>query len=133
MISTKGRYALLIMIDLAVNGNGEYVSLKDISARQGVSVKYLEQITPLLHKAGFLRSARGLGGGYMLSRDPSEYTAGDILRAAEGSLAPVKCLKDEENTCEKKDSCPTLKFWEDYYKATDDYLDGVTLKQLAGL
>ena len=89
MISTKGRYALRVMIDIAVYSNGNYISLKDVSARQEISVKYLEQVISLLNKAGFLHSLRGNNGGYKLAKEPSAYTAGDILRAAEGSLAPI--------------------------------------------
>ena len=98
-ISTKGRYALRIMIDLAENANGEYIRLKDISARQGITLKYMEQIMPMLTKAGYVRSYRGNNGGYMLAKKPEEYTAGEILRAAEGSLAPVGCIVDEPNAC----------------------------------
>ena len=90
-ISTKGRYALRVMIDIAVYSNGNYISLKDVSARQEISVKYLEQVISLLNKAGFLHSLRGNNGGYKLAKEPSAYTAGDILRAAEGSLAPLAC------------------------------------------
>ncbi len=131
MISTKGRYALRVMIDIAVYSNGNYISLKDISARQEISVKYLEQVISLLNKAGFLHSLRGNNGGYKLAKEPSSYTAGDILRAAEGSLAPIACLQDEQNRCSRRDQCTTLSFWEQYYRVITDYVDGVTLQDLA--
>ena len=131
MISTKGRYALRVMIDIAVYSNGNYISLKDISARQEISVKYLEQVISLLNKAGFLHSLRGNNGGYKLAKEPSSYTAGDILRAAEGSLAPIACLQDEQNRCSRRDQCTTLSFWEQYYRVITDYVDSVTLQDLA--
>lgn len=131
MISTKGRYALRVMIDIAVYSNGNYISLKDVSARQEISVKYLEQVISLLNKAGFLHSLRGNNGGYKLAKEPSSYTAGDILRAAEGSLAPIACLQDEQNRCSRRDQCTTLSFWEQYYRVITDYVDGVTLQDLA--
>lgn len=130
MISTRGRYALRVMIDIAVYANGSYVSLKEISERQEISVKYLEQVVALLNKAGFLQSLRGNNGGYKLTRHPSEYTAGDILRAAEGSLAPIACLKNETNDCERREKCTTLPFWENYYKTINDYVNSVTLQDL---
>lgn len=101
-ISTRGRYALRMMLDLAVNNNGEPIRLKDISKRQGISDKYLEQIISILNKAGFVRSIRGPQGGYMLNREPKEYTVGMILRLTEGSLAPVACLDYEPNDCERR-------------------------------
>lgn len=130
MISTRGRYALRVMIDIAVYANGSYVSLKEISERQEISVKYLEQVVALLNKAGFLQSLRGNNGGYKLTKHPSEYTAGDILRAAEGSLAPIACLKNETNDCARREKCTTLPFWENYYKTINDYVNSVTLQDL---
>ena len=129
-ISTKGRYALRIMIDLAENANGEYIRLKDISARQGITLKYMEQIMPMLTKAGYVRSYRGNNGGYMLAKEPEEYTAGDIIRTTEGSLAPIACLETPENECERYHDCATVGFWEGMYKVISDYVDSVTLKQL---
>ena len=111
-ISTRGRYALRFMIDLAQHDNGEYIALKDISKRQDISVKYLEQITSLLSKFGILVSVRGPQGGYKLAKSPAEYKIGDILRITEGNLAPVACLESDVNTCEKKDVCKTLFLWE---------------------
>lgn len=109
-ISTKGRYALRLMIDLAQHDAGEYISLKEISGRQEISVKYLEQIVILLAKAGFLRSVRGPQGGYKLAKPPQEYKVGDILRLTEGSLAPVACLEHEPNECARYGECPTIAF-----------------------
>lgn len=131
MISTKGRYALRVMIDIARNSGGGYVSLKDISARQDISTKYLEQVISLLSHAGLVTGLRGSGGGYKLSRPAEEYTVGDILRAAEGSLAPVACLKEGYNPCERSTGCGTLFFWQDFYRVITEYVDGVTLQELA--
>ena len=131
MISTKGRYALRVMIDLALCSGEGYISLKDISARQGISLKYLEQVIALLNRAGFLHSLRGSAGGYKLARSPHEYTAGDILRAAEGSLAPVACLQNEAKQCERAACCSTLPFWKKYYETINEYVDSVTLQELA--
>ncbi len=128
-ISTKGRYALRIMIDLAVNGNGNYISLKSIADRQGISNKYLEQIISLLNKAGFLEVARGNAGGYRLAREPKEYTVGDILRASEGDLSPVYCLT-EEGECVKKNDCKTYDFWEGLDNVINEYVDSKTLEDL---
>lgn len=129
-ISTKGRYALRVMLDLAVNNTDKYIPLKDISQRQGLSVKYMEQIIALLKKAGFLKSNRGNGGGYRLSKAPDAYTVGSILRAAEGSLAPVACLETDINQCCRRDSCPTLKFWTGLDDVVNQYVDSVTLQDL---
>lgn len=131
-ISTKGRYALRFMIDLAQNSaGGECVSLKDISNRQGISVKYLEQIVTTLVKEGLIRSVRGNQGGYILAKPASQYTAGEILRAVEGRLAPVSCLDNEYNLCPRKDVCPTIRFWEGLYEAINNYVDSYTLEDLA--
>ena len=118
------------MIDLAENANGEYIRLKDIAERQGVTLKYMEQIMPLLTKAGYVRSYRGNNGGYMLAKEPEEYTAGDIIRTTEGSLAPIACLEDVPNRCERQKQCPTLAFWEGLQKVVNQYVDGVTLADL---
>ena len=129
-ISTKGRYALRMMIDIAENSSGAWVALKDISGRQGISTKYLEQIVTHLTGSQLLRSGRGPMGGYMLTKEPKEYTAGQIIRAIEGALAPVACLADEVNRCERKKICKTLKFWEGLYTVIDAYVDSVTLRDL---
>lgn len=131
-ISTRGRYALRTMIDIAVNsGADRNITIKEISARQDISVKYLEQIVNVLSKARLLRSVRGAQGGYRLSRRPEEYTAGEILRLAEGGLSPVECLEGDENLCPRKGRCPTLSFWEGLDKVVRDYVDSVTLADLA--
>ncbi|MDO5346647.1 MAG: RrF2 family transcriptional regulator [Lachnospiraceae bacterium] len=129
-ISTKGRYALRIMVDLAQNDNGEYIRLKDISERQDITIKYLEQIMPLLTRTGYVRSYRGNNGGYRLARKPEEYTVGDILRTAEGSLAPLACLEDNPNQCPRRHECTTLPFWEGMWKVINDYVDHITLEDL---
>lgn len=129
-ISTKGRYALRLMIDIAIHDEDTNVSIRDVAARQDISTKYLEQIVSMLVRVGFLRSIRGAQGGYRLAKAPSEYTVGDILRITEGSLAPVSCLEDEENQCEKAANCPTIKLWEGLYKVINDYLDNITLEDL---
>ncbi len=129
-ISTRGRYALRFMIDLALHGNGEYIALKDVSQRQGISIKYLEQITSLLSKFGLLSSVRGPQGGYKLSKPPADYKIGEILRITEGTLAPVACLESEVNLCDKKGVCLTLHLWEGLSKVINDYLNSVTLEDL---
>lgn len=129
-ISTRGRYALRMMLDLAVNNNGDPIRLKDISKRQGISDKYLEQIISILNKAGFVRSIRGPQGGYMLNREPKEYTVGMILRLTEGSLAPVACLDYEPNDCERRNECVTLILWEKLNDAIKSVVDNITLQDL---
>lgn len=110
-ISTKGRYALRLMVDLAQCKQGENVALKEVAARQGISLKYLEQIITVLTKAGYVLSARGSNGGYRLAHEPEYYTVGMILRLTEGSLAPVACLEGNENTCDRREQCSTLFVW----------------------
>ena len=129
-ISTKGRYALRLMIDVAVHGGEEFVSLKDVAARQGISMKYLEQIAGLLGKAGFLRSGRGALGGYRLTKAPEEYTLGSILRLTEGNLAPVACLEEGAHPCDRAARCRTLPVWNRLGQLIGDYLDSVTLRDL---
>lgn len=130
-ISTKGRYALRLMTDLAIQGQGGQVpvSLKDIAARQGVSDKYLEQIIALLNKAGYVKSIRGPQGGYLLTETPSFYTAGMILRLTEGSLTPVACA-EEERICEREGGCGTMELWKRLDDAIKEVVDGVTLAML---
>jgi Rrf2 family protein len=130
-ISTKGRYALRVMVDLALHNSGEFNPLKEVSARQGISVKYLEQIIPLLNKAGYLQSSRGSAGGYRLARAPEHYTAYDILNTTEGTLAPIACLESGENPCEFKDSCTSLPFWDGLNQVIVRYLKSITLAELA--
>ena len=129
-ISTKGRYALRLMLDLALNNTGEAVSLKDIARRQDISDKYLEQIISILNKAGYVRSIRGAQGGYMLAREPETYTVGTILRLTEGSMNPVACLEDEPNQCSRAGECVTLRLWKMLDKAIEGVLDKVTLQDL---
>ncbi|WP_099205472.1 RrF2 family transcriptional regulator [Scatolibacter rhodanostii] len=129
-ISTKGRYALRVMLDLAINQTGEFVPLKDISLRQEITVKYLEQIISPLIKAGYLRSSRGNGGGYRLAKDPKDYRVGDILRVTEGDLSVVACLDGNDNNCSRQENCLTLSFWQNFNKIVQEYVDSVTLEDL---
>jgi Rrf2 family protein len=129
-ISTRGRYALRFMIDLAQHRQEAFTPLKDISDRQDISIKYLEQITSLLSKYGLLQSVRGPQGGYKLARDPGEYTVAEILRITEGDLAPVACLEPNAVKCERRQFCPTLKLWTGLEKTVNDYLSSITLDQL---
>jgi Rrf2 family protein len=126
-ISTKGRYALRLMLDLANQNEGEYTSLKDVSKRQAVSMKYLEQIVAQLCRAGYLRSLRGPQGGYRLTRRLEDYSVGDILRVTEGDLSPTSCLQDEYNACPNAPLCPTLPFWQGLYDVVNEYVDKATL------
>lgn len=128
-ISTKGRYALRVMIDLALNSNEKYISIKDIANRQEISNKYLEQIISMLNKAGFLEVARGNTGGYKLAKQPNEYIIGDILRATEGELAPIYCLTDD-GECDKQKNCKTYSFWKGLDAVINDYVDSKTLEDL---
>ena len=129
-ISTKGRYAVRVMLDLAVHNTGEYVKVKQIAQRQEISEKYLEQIIAVLNKAGYVKSVRGAQGGYRLARDPGEYTVGMILRLTEGSLAPVACLDGESNECERCDTCDTLAIWKQLAEAINNVVDHVTIADL---
>jgi Rrf2 family protein len=129
-ISTKGRYALRLMIDLAQHDAGGYIPLRDISRRQGISAKYLEQIVVQLSRAGFVKSTRGVQGGYQLAKQPAEYTVGDILRITEGSLAPVACLECEPVECVRAAECATLDFWRGLFETVNQYVDATTLEDL---
>jgi len=126
-ISTKGRYALRLMLDLANQTDGDYTSLRDVSKRQAVSMKYLEQIVAQLCRAGYLRSLRGPQGGYRLARKVEDYTVGDILRVTEGDLSPISCLQDESNNCPNASACPTLPFWQGLYDVVNDYVNNASL------
>ncbi len=128
-ISTKGRYALRMMVDLASHKEEGVIALKDIAARQNISKKYLEQIVPLLNRAELLRTIRGYQGGYALSKPPEKYTVREILQVTEGNLAPVACLQSN-NECEMRGSCPTLKVWDGLNRVITEYLDGITLADL---
>lgn len=129
-ISTKGRYALRLMLDLATYNTGEPVSIKDIAKRQQISEKYLEQIISILNKAGYVRSIRGSQGGYILKRRPDEYTVGMILRLTEGDLAPVNCVAEDGDACDKRDTCVTVKVWQKINDAVNDVVDNITLENL---
>ena len=128
-ISTRGRYALRLMLDLAVFSDGAPVSLRDVAKRQGISDKYLEQIVTPLSKAGRVRSVRGANGGYLLTRKPEEYTGGDILRPLEGDLAPVECATDSE-FCQRCNECVTVALWQEIHKAVSQVVDNTTLADL---
>jgi Rrf2 family protein len=130
IVSTKGRYALRMLLDLAQQPKGEYVALKDIAARQGISKKYLEQIIPLLGKSGILSTNRGAQGGYRLARSPENCTVGEILRLTEGDFAPVACLEDEQNSCENSENCLTLPVWKGLQQVIDSYVDSITLQDI---
>ncbi len=132
MISTRGRYALRVMIDLAAVGHDGYTPMKDVAARQGISLKYLEQILPILSKNNLVEAVHGKGGGYKLAKDPSKITAGDVLRLTEKGLAPVACLAEGSEKCERAHSCDTIGFWKGFNEAINSYLDGTTLRDLAG-
>ncbi|MGM9878382.1 MAG: RrF2 family transcriptional regulator [Bacilli bacterium] len=127
-ISTKGRYALRIMVDIAKNSNDDFVSISSISERQNISNKYLEQIISKLSKANLVKTSRGYMGGYKLSRKPSEYKIGEILRVAEGDLNIIDCVKD--NKCPRKKYCNTYFFWEGLDKVINEYVDSFTLEEL---
>jgi len=129
-VSTKGRYALRMLIDLAEHRDSGFISLKEIAKRQNISKQYLEQIVSLLNTSNILRTNRGKQGGYMLAKQPSEYTVKEILRLTEGSLSPVACLEDDVNQCAQAAFCKTLSIWTGLNKVISDYLDSVTLQDM---
>lgn len=129
-ISTKGRYALRLMLDLALNNTGEYITIKSIAARQEISEKYLEQIISVLNRAGFVKSVRGAQGGYKLAKDPTEYTVGMIIRLTEGSLTPVDCIEENSSECERTNKCVTREVWQELYDAICSVVDHITLQDL---
>ncbi len=129
-ISTKGRYALRMLLDLAQNRNSGFIPLKEIAKRQSISKKYLEQIVPVLNRSDILIANRGFQGGYMLAKEPSKYTVGDILRITEGNIAPVACLEHNPNQCERCNECDVLFIWQGLDKVIADYLDGITLQDI---
>ncbi len=131
-ISTKGRYALRMLIDLAEHRNGEkeFIALKDIAQRQNISKKYLEQIVPILGHSNILRTNRGYQGGYMLADAPDKYTVGQILRLTEGCLAPVDCVGENYAGCTRSADCAAMPVWEGLYKVINEYLDGITLQDI---
>ena len=130
MISTRGRYSIRILLDLAEHSNGEFIPMKEVAARQGISLKYIERIMPVLKTGGLVDSLHGIGGGYRLTKEPSEVTLWDILILAEGDLAPVSCLQENAAVCERAAACRTLPVWEDYYILTKDYFRGITLEDM---
>lgn len=129
-VSTKGRYALRIMADLAEHDSGEYIRLKDISKRQNITLKYMEQIMPMLIRAGYVKSCRGNNGGYMLAKRPEDYRAGDILRVTEGNFALVPCTGEENHPCGRQEGCSVAAFWEGMNQVILEYVDSVTLADL---
>lgn len=130
MVSTRGRYALRVMIDLAENSNDEYIAMKKVAERQNISLKYLEKIMPDLVGNGLLEGVHGKGGGYRLTRKPEEYKVSEILRITENNFAPVACLEDNAPECEKCAECRTLPMWIQLEKVVNDYLDSVSLAEL---
>ncbi len=130
MISTKGRYALHVMLDIAMQPKDEYISLKAISERQAISMKYLESIVANLSKAGMLESLRGKSGGYRLNKPAAEYSVGDIVRTAEGSLSPVSCLEETKGGCERAGACLLLPMWQELDRVVGEYLNSVSLEDL---
>lgn len=130
MVSTKGRYALRIVMDLAENGKSGYLPLSEIARRQNISEKYLESIVALLNKEGLVEALRGKGGGYRLSKAPEAYTVAEIVRATEKSFAPVTCLESETNDCDRLADCKTIRMWEELYRRIDEYLSSVTIADL---
>ncbi len=131
MISTKGRYALRVMIYLALHGRDQYIPLKAITDKEEISIKYLEAIIAVLNKAGLVEGVRGKGGGYRLTRAPGDYTVGSILKLTEGTLAPVACLECQSNTCKRASSCPTLPMWKKLNTLIDNFFAEITLEDLA--
>ena len=129
-VSTKGRYALKVMIDLAQHRENGFISLKEIAERQQVSMKYLEMMVGILNRADYVQSLRGKSGGYKLSRNPDEYTIGAILKLTEGSMAPVSCIENGMATCDRAGDCITLPLWRGLDKVIDEYLESVTLEDL---
>lgn len=130
MISTKGRYALRVMIDLAEHNNGEYIPMKDVARRQEISLKYLERILPALSQNKLVDSLHGKGGGYRLTKAPELYTVLEILQLSEGELAPVACLERGAQPCSRAAECRTLSLWKGYYEMTRAYFSGVTIADL---
>lgn len=129
-ISTKGRYALRMLLDLAEHQNYEFVALKDIAERQNISKKYLEQIIPIFNRSGILKTLRGSHGGYQLAKTPDKYTVGEILRLTEGSLSPISCVEEGHTECERSGDCAMLPVWQGLYKVINEYLDGITLQDI---
>lgn len=130
LISTRGRYAVRVMLDLAQHCTGKYVPMKIVAQRQGLSLKYIEKIMPLLNKGALVEGVHGKGGGYRLVKNPEEYRVGDILRFVEGDLAPVACLECGAKPCDREKDCKTLPMWNKFYSMVNEYFDSITLKDL---
>ena len=130
MITTRGRYALRVMLDLAEHAGEGYIPMKEVAERQGISLKYLERIMPSLSKNKLVEGVHGKGGGYRLSRLPEEYSVGEILRLAEGELAPVACLECGAKPCDRRDECKTISMWSKFYDMTNEYFDGITIADI---
>ena len=130
MISTRGRYALRVMIDLAEHGGGDFVPMKEVAARQEISLKYIERIMPLLTKENLVEGQHGKGGVYRLCRPPEDYSVGEILRITEGELAPVACLERGAKPCPRAAECRTLPMWKKYYAMTNEFFDGISIADL---
>ena len=130
MVSTRGRYALRVIIDIAEHSDGNYIAMKEVAARQGISLKYLEKILPILVKAQIVEGVHGKGGGYKLVKEPKDCRVGDILRLTEGDLAPVACLSPEASACEYHSECRTVDMWTKLNTIVNDYFDSVTIADL---
>ncbi len=130
MVSTRGRYALRVLLDLAAHKADGYVPMKTVAARQGLSLKYLERILPLLSNGGFVEGVHGKGGGYRLQKNAADIRVGDVLRLTEGDLAPVACLRCDAEPCERKAECKTLPMWAEFHRITYEYFDSITLADL---
>lgn len=130
MISTRGRYALRVMIDLAEHSGSDFVPMKEVAARQEISLKYIERIMPLLTKEKLVEGQHGKGGGYRLCRPPEDYSVGEILRITEGGLAPVACLECGAKPCSRAAECRTLPMWQKYYAMTNEFFDGISVADL---
>ena len=130
IVSTRGRYALRVMIDIAENSSGNYIAMKEVAERQSISLKYMEKIMPILVAQKMVEGIHGKGGGYRLTRNPAEYTIGEILRLTEGDLAPVACLECNAERCQRTADCRTLPMWNELNKRINDYLDSVSLADL---
>lgn len=130
LISTKGRYALRVLLDLAENQSDGYIAMKKVAERQALSLKYIERIMPVLSKNNYVEGVHGKGGDYRLSREPKDYRVGDILRLAEGDLAPVTCLSCNAEKCNRAETCPTLPMWTEFHNMVNNYFDGITLADL---
>ncbi len=130
MISTRGRYALRVLLDLAENQKEGYIAMKQVAMRQELSLKYIEQIMPVLSKNHYVEGVQGKGGGYRLVKAPEEYRVGDILRLTEGNLAPVACLECDAKTCRRANTCKTLPMWKEFHQMVLDYFDNITLLDL---